>query len=67
MLHGLCYISYYKEAFISTHNEVSFQNLLMMSQTGKLGICIYRCSVPPNQAFVQICETGLLGTSPIPV
>lgn len=34
MLHGLCYISYYKEAFISTHNEVSFQNLLMMSQTG---------------------------------
>ena len=39
----------------------------LVSQTGKLGICIYRCSVPPSQASGLICETGLLGTSPIPV
>ena len=66
MLHGLCYISYYKEAFISTHNEVSFQNLLMMSQTGKLGICIYRCSVPPNQAAGQFLRNRLVGDIPNP-
>ena len=31
MLHGLCYISYYKEAFISTHNVVSSQKVLLKS------------------------------------
>ena len=38
-----------------------------MREIRKLGICIYRCSVPAILPPGQIRKTGLLGTSPIPV